>query len=107
MITLTNDSSGELLIANGAGPSVRLSREAATRLILHARMHNVADFLEALPQLIAATEIVNQLRTLFASLQTPSDRWNFKEKFARLQTLSKEHQPKSPPEVVETIKLGH
>ena len=104
MITLTNYSSGELLIANGAGPAVRLSRESAHRLILHARMHSVDEFLAALPRLIADTEVVNQLQTLFASLQGRSDRWNFKEKFARLQTLSQEHQTKGN-EIKEVVEV--
>ncbi len=105
MITLTNDSSGELLIANGAGPSVRLSREAATRLILHARMHSVADFVAGLPKLISDPEIIRSIAAAFETAPTSSERWNLKEKFARLRTLTKDYSLKGEIKIVEKISL--
>lgn len=105
MITLTNYSSGELLVNDDTGHSLRLSQEAANRLILHARMHTVVEFAQGLPGLISDPALVQAITTFFESAKTSSERWNLKEKFARLQTLTKGYQPLAAAEVVEVVKF--
>ena len=104
MITVTNFQSGELKIDGDAGPSLRLSREAASRLIMSARMHSVAHFVQKLPQLITEPVLLQNLLSLFEQAQG-SARWNLKERFARLRTLTKDYQPSHPEQVVESIVL--
>ena len=70
-----------------------------------ARMHSVAEFLEKVPKLISEAEIARAIQKLFQSAQSPTDRWNLKEKFARLQTLTKDYTPKNPDAIVEKTDL--
>lgn len=104
MVTLTNYNSGELLIAADAGPSVRLGREEANRLILHARMHTVAEFVEKLPSFVPNQALVQLILEGFEK-KSPTERWNLKEKFARLRTLAKGYEPADPAAVMETIQI--
>jgi hypothetical protein len=104
MITLTNFSSGELLIAI-TETSIRLTREQANRLILFARMHTVDQFIAELPQLIPNLPLARSIAILFESAQSSSQRWGLKEKFARLITLAKGYQPKNQAEVAEVVTL--
>lgn len=104
-VTLTNYASGELLISSTDGPSLRLDREAANRLIMHARMHTVAEFIEGLSQLIEHPEIVRSLGKAFDGAQNPSDRWNLKEKIARLHTLARGYPSGDPGAVIERIDM--
>lgn len=103
-MTLTNFESGELKLESGAGPSLCLSRDAASRLIMAARMHSVAHFIEKLPQLITEPTLLQNLLSLFEQAQG-SARWNLKESFARLRTLTKEYVPQNPQQVVESVSL--
>jgi hypothetical protein len=108
MIKLENYGSGELLIADDTGTSLRLSHDQANRLIMTARMHTVAEFLEKLPSLIVGAQHAEPLlKKILAAFdgKTSSERWNLKEKFARLQTLTKGYISKGPNEVVETVAL--
>lgn len=102
MVTLTNYSSGELLIADGSGRSVRLGREEANRLILYARMHTVAEFVEKLSSLVGDSSLVGSILEGFEKMSS-TDRWNLKEKFARLHTLAAGFHPKDPVTVVEVV----
>lgn len=102
-ITLTNYGSGELLIADDQGHSVQLNRETAHRVILSARMHSISDFFQQMPHLISDQEIVRALLEELGKAKTSTERWNLKEKFARLSTLTKDHVPKNPSEIVEKV----
>ncbi|MBI2082389.1 MAG: hypothetical protein HYT76_02355 [Deltaproteobacteria bacterium] len=104
-MTLTNYESGDVLITNGSGTSIRLAREFANRLILYARMHGIDDFYQHLPELISHPELVQSIRSLFDQAKTASERWNLKEKFARLSTLAKSYVSKNPGEVMEVVCL--
>lgn len=103
MITITNYTSGEILLKNGVAEK-KLSREEATRLVMAARMHNVAEFIEKLPTLIADFHLVESIQNSFENKDS-STRWGIKEKFARLRTLSKSYEPKEALTVVETVSL--
>ncbi len=105
MIVLTNFESGELEIKAGGLPPYRLVRESANRLILSARMHTVSDFVDQLPLFIPSEDILSHLKKHFEKLTTKTDQWNFKEKFARLQTLVKDYVPKNPTAVAEVVTL--
>lgn len=104
MITITNYNSGEVLVSEEGGPSVRLSRDASNRLIMMGRMHTVDEFIEKLSSLIPDETLVASIRKAFEG-KTSTERWNHKEKFARLQTLSKGFEPKNPDQVWETVNL--
>jgi hypothetical protein len=104
-MTIKNFGSGEVEIADESGLKVLLDREVANRLIMAGRMHTVAEFVEKLPVLVPHPEIAVALRTCFEKAPTSSDRWNLKEKFARLTTLTKGYEPKNPGDVVETVTL--
>jgi hypothetical protein len=106
MIILTNFEGGELEIRAGDLPPYRLVRESANRLILSARMHTVADFIDQLPLFIPSEEILSYLKKHFEKLTVKTHQWNFKEKFARLQTLVKDYVPKNPAAVAEVVTLG-
>ena len=85
-IALINYASGELEISPTApsdqtGGSLRLSRDQANRLIMLARMHSVAEFVEELPKFLKDPQTLEAIRGHFGRLQTPTDRWNFKESF--------------------------
>ncbi len=105
MITVTNYNSGEILLETPTGHSLRLAWEEANRLVMFARMHGVEEFIENLPRLIPDEELVRALRTCFETARTKTDRWNFKEKFARLRTISRGCKPDHPGEIVETVKI--
>ena len=104
-ITLINYASGEVVIEAGDGQSVRLPRERANRMVMHARMHAAAEFAEALPTFIEDSAICDALRTRYGALATSTERWNFKEAFARLHTLTKEAPAGDPAVVVESVPL--
>jgi hypothetical protein len=104
MITLTNFGSGELWVVDDGGVSLRLSHDQANRLIMTARMHTVVDFIERLPALVTDEKLLEKILTTFEG-KTSSERWNLKEKFARLGTLAKGYVPKNPVEIVEIVKL--
>ena len=70
-----------------------------------ARMHTVAEFIEKLPTLISDEALLKKILITFDG-KTSSDRWNLKEKFARLQTLTKGYVPKNPGEIVEVAELA-
>lgn len=105
MITLTNYGSGEIQIADDAGHSLKLDRESANRLVMMGRMHTVAEFVEKLPSLVSHAELLKGLLDVFEEAATSTDKWNLKEKFARLGTLARGYQPSNPDEVVETVSL--
>lgn len=105
MVTLTNYGSGEMLIADDAGVSLRLSQDQANRLIMTARMHTVAEFLEKLPELLAAPGLLKAVQATFDG-KSSSERWMLKEKFARLQTLVRGYRPKNPAETVGVVELS-
>ncbi len=104
MITLSNYNSGELEIQNEAGHKLHLPRESANRLIMMARMHTVAEFVEKLPSLIPDEKLLQSIQSFFEG-KTPTERWNLKEKFARLTTLAKGYEPKKLEDVIESVTL--
>lgn len=105
MVTLTNYNSGELLIADDSGgPSVRLNREEANRLILLARMHTSGEFAEKLASFISDNVLAGLILKDFEK-KSSTERWNLKEKFARLHTLSKGYEPAKPEAVAEVVPL--
>ncbi len=103
-MTITNFDSGEIELASGTGPSMRLDREHANRLVMAARMHSVAEFLEKLPALISDEALQAEIAGSFEG-KTSSQRWALKEKFARLRTAVKGYESPSPESVVETVGL--
>ncbi len=105
MITLTNFESGALRIDSDADRSLDLSHDQAHRLIMAARMHSIDPFVEKLSSLIEHEGICREILALFAAAQG-SDRWNLKESFSRLQTVTKGYVPQNPESVVESICLG-
>ena len=104
-MTITNFGSGEIEMADGNGHKSRLNREAANRLVMAGRMHTVAEFVEKLPLLLPDPVFAAAVREAFEKAPTSSDKWNLKEKFARLGTLTKEYLPKNPTEVVESVRI--
>lgn len=104
MVQMTNYNSGELEIAAGDAQRVRLDKSQANRLILAARMHGVDSFLQKLPQLIPDPALAATLSTLLQEAQG-TERWNLKEKFARLQTIAPDYQSDSPDAITETVQL--
>lgn len=105
MITLTNFTSGGLLIADDSSNSLRLSRDQANRLILTARMHTIQEFVAKLSGLIENDALRQQILALFDRPDS-SGRWNLKEQFARLQTLAKGYEPEGPEKVVEVVEFA-
>lgn len=106
MIALTNYHSGNLLITDDTGHSIQLNPGVANRLILFARMHGVQEFVDNLPRLIPDAGLVKSLLASVQSAKSKTDRWNFKEKFARLHTVVKGHPPADTDEVVDLIRIG-
>lgn len=106
MIELTNYSSGEIEIADGNGHRLRLAHPQANRLVLAARMHTVAEFLEKTGALIPQAELAAAVRARFAAAGDASARWNLKETFARLRTVAPEAVPAAPVTVVERATLA-
>ncbi|MBI3541067.1 MAG: hypothetical protein HY073_02880 [Deltaproteobacteria bacterium] len=103
MMKLTNFESGELLIEDGEGQSARLTRDQANRLIMMARMHTVAEFIEKLASLISHEGLVQKISHSFEGRES-TERWNIKEKFARLGTLAKDYQALHPEKIAEVIQ---
>lgn len=66
-------------------------------------MHTVEEFVAQLPKLLSDHKIVSQMRDFFDKATTSSERWNIKEKFARLVTMVKGYQPSHPDKVIEEI----
>ena len=106
MITITNFGSGEVQISDDQGHSLKLDRGAANRLVMMGRMHTVAEFVEKLPTFIGEPVLCGAIRQLFEKATNSSEKWNLKEKFARLQTLVKGYLPKNPTEVLEVVSLN-
>jgi hypothetical protein len=104
-MTIANFGSGEVEVSDDRGHRVRLDREAANRLVMAGRMHTVAEFVEKLHVLLPSPEIAAHLRETFEKAPTSTDRWNLKEKFARLRTLAKGYESSNPGEVVETVSI--
>jgi hypothetical protein len=104
-MTITNFASGEIEILDGQGRHIRLDRAAANRLVMAGRMHTVAEFVEKLPSLIVDQEFVRVLQESFEKAPTSTDKWNLKEKFARLTTLTKGYTPTEPDAVVEEVSI--
>lgn len=104
MVLITNHESGEIVLTNDAGHSLRLVYEVANRLVMMARMHTVVEFRQKLPGLISDESLLNEIKTAFEG-RTSSERWNVKEKFARLQTVVKGHEIKNSNRVVEEVKI--
>lgn len=102
MVTLTNYSSGELVISDETGRSLRLSRDQANRLIMTARMRTTEDLIEKLPSLMTDETLVKKILGIFEG-KNSSERWFLKEKFARLTTLIKGYEPENPGEILETV----
>ncbi len=107
MITITNFGSGEVQIADDQGHSLKLDRDAGNRLVMAGRMHTVAEFVEKLPTLITDKDLLQGILQSFQIAPTSSDRWNLKEKFARLTTLAKGYEAKNPSEVIEFVRVGN
>jgi hypothetical protein len=103
-MTITNYESGEIEISNEQGLICRLDRDQANRLVMAARMHSVAEFLEQLPTLLVDEPLRKEISKFFEE-KTSSQRWTLKEKFARLRTAVKGYEAKAPEQVVETIQL--
>lgn len=103
-MTIENFDSGELLLSDNEGHKVRLEREAANRLVMAARMHSVAEFLEKLEGLLPEETLGLRIAGLFEG-KTSSQRWALKEKFARLRTVVKGYESQRPDTVVETVLL--
>lgn len=104
MITLTNYGSGEIVIQSDGGSSVRLPRDKSNRLVMTARMHGVSEFLEKLPGLIDCPDLCGVIAAAFEGKDS-SARWNLKEKFARLTTVTKGYVSSAPDEVIETASF--
>ncbi len=104
MVRIINYNSGELEITDGAGASVRLGHKQAHRLVLAARMHNVEPFLEKLDTLIPSETLVQQITALLQGADG-SERWNLKEKFARLHTLAPGYEVQDPDGIMETVEI--
>ncbi len=104
MVQLINHTNGELAITDDAGHTLWLPRERANSLIMSARMHTIDEFLQALPGLIADADLLREIQSAF-DRPTSTERWNAKEKFARLRTLTSNYSFQGTPEVVETIHL--
>lgn len=105
MIRITNFGSGEVLIEDGSGLSARLDRDTANRLIMAGRMQTVAEFIEKLHILIPNAALVGLVRAAFDGAASSTEKWNLKEKFARLTSLAKGYESKNPSEVVETVSF--
>lgn len=103
-MTITNFGSGEIEISD-EDRKIRLDREMANRLIMVARMHTVAEFLEKLPALISDEALLQKIASAFEG-RSSSERWGLKEKIARLQTLTKGYGPCDGAAVVETVPLA-
>ena len=102
MIHLVNYESGQIEISDGEGRTLRLNQEAANRLVMTARMHTVSEFIEKLPVLISEGTLLSQIQVLFEG-KSSSEKWNLKEKFARLQTVSKGYHVKNPESILEKV----
>ena len=104
MLILTNFDSGELEIADTAGPRLRLTQDQAHRLVMAARMHTIDAFVAKLPNLIADAALVEKITRLFSQTQG-SEQWNLKERFARLRTVSRDYRSPQPEAVFERVPL--
>lgn len=105
MVSITNYNSGELEIAADGAAAIHLSRDQANRLILAARMHAVEPFLQKLSTLIPDEGLVSTLTKILGSAEG-SERWNLKEKFARLHTVAPGYTAENPQQVLETVQLS-
>ncbi|QQR81805.1 MAG: hypothetical protein IPJ69_06865 [Deltaproteobacteria bacterium] len=101
-MNIVNYESGEVVLEE-SGVSVRLSREDSHRLILMARMHTVPEFINLLPSFVSNEEMLKAIQQKFSATESSTDRWNLKEKFARLTTLTKGYISKNPEALLEKI----
>lgn len=104
-LELINYGSGELELKQDNQPVLRLNREETNRLILMARMHSVEEFVELLPKHITEVPLLDVIRQKFSEAASPTIRWNLKEAFARLTTLTKGYESKNPNEVLEKVVI--
>ncbi len=104
MLKITNYNSGELEISDQAGRCIRLNQDQSNRLILAARMHNVEPFIQKLPQLVPDIHLATEIKSLLINVDG-SDRWNLKEKFARLHTVVAGHPIENPESIQETVEI--
>jgi hypothetical protein len=102
---LISYASGEVTIAANGAVLVRLPRERAFRLVMHARMHDPDELAAALPGLVGDGAACAALAARFAALASPSERWAFKEAFARLHTLSRTAPAGDPTEIAGSAEL--
>lgn len=102
---LLSHASGEVTIDAGGEVRARLPRERAFRLVMHARMHDVAAFVAALPALVGDEPASTLLARRFAALATPTERWSFKEAFARLHTVARGAPAGDAAEIIGSAEL--
>jgi len=105
LITLINYNSGELEIQDDESHKARLNREASNRLIMTGRMHTVSEFVEKIPSLITDAVLLKKIVEAFEKTTNSSERWNLKEKFARLTTLTKGYNSQNPDEILEKVSF--
>ncbi len=103
-IQLINFDSGELEIVANDLHTLRLVRDQANRLIMAARMHTVDEFLEKLPFLLPVGDLLQTISHSFEG-KTSTERWNLKEKFARLRTSTKDYVSSAPHSIAEEISF--
>jgi hypothetical protein len=82
-------ATGQVTIDGGALGRVVLTHAQGNRLIMAARMHAVDRFAGKIAGLLDSTAMVEAIAAGFARREG-SARWNLKEAFARLMTVSKE-----------------
>lgn len=104
MLTLTCYNSGALTISDGTHETVHLSHQAANRFIMAARMKGIEDFVHKLPSLIDQQGIVHSLTGLLHEAQG-TQRWNLKEKIARLHTVVPGYPVAEPEQIKEVVQL--
>jgi len=69
------------------------------------RMHTVTEFMNKLHILIPNPALAGLVRVAFDGAASSTEKWNLKEKFARLTTLARGHETKNPSEVLETVSF--
>ena len=91
-------------MAAAEGQTHKLTRDQAHRLIMAARMHGPQDFIEKIPNLISDSGFSQTILTKFEG-KNATEKWNLKEKFARLHTATKDYVSNNPGEVIEVIEI--
>ncbi len=106
MVTIINYNSGEIELKSDQGPQIRLDHQQANRLVLAARMRNVEPFIEKLAELIGEATLVKEISAQLHAAEG-SDRWNLKEKFARLHTIVPGIEIENPDGIFETVTFSN